>query len=351
VPRSYAVRVGYPSAGSALNNRPNDGSGFWPDASNTGHTKGPNATASPADYTTGMTAGGGVFVQEANATVLTGKRFLGKSYVGYSGVGDNLVFRSCLFEGTWPNDSLVQVYCPTTVRFEYCTFKPAGVSAPPGNTGYTRSTAITSPGTPYTSSWQYIAGLTAGQVATFDHCDVWGNAGIEMTGGTGAGNQGTFSACYIHDQADNDGSGGSGYHHDGIGPDSTGGAGYTLINGCTIASLGNTNGIALQGSATYHHITITNNYISGWGYAVSIGATTPWQGTNITVTGNIYSAEVDSVFGPFYNVGNWNTGSGTNTWSGNRFQVRSGDQETAYGTSDHGRYWWPSDNVSHATDF
>lgn len=337
---------------NALASRPNDGSGFWPDASNTGHTRGPNGTGSPADYTGGMTAGGGCIIQEADATVLLGKRFLGKSYVGYSGVGDNLVFRNCLFEGTWPNDNLVQVYCATSVRFEYCTFKPFGVSAPPGNTGYTRSTAITAPGTPYSSSWQYIAGMVVGTVATFDHCDVWGNAGIEMTGGTGAGSATTtFNACYIHDQADNDGSGGSGYHHDGIGPDSAGGAGYTAITGCTIASLGNTNGIALQGSSTYHHIAITGNYLSGFGYTLGIGATTPWLGTNITVTGNIYSAEVDAVFGPFYNAGNWNDGGATNTWSGNRFQVRPGDQETAYSTADHGKYWYPTDNSGHATDY
>jgi hypothetical protein len=31
--------------------------------------------------------------------------------------------------------------------------------------------------------------------------------------------------------------------------------------------------------------------------------------------------------------------------------VFSGDQETAYSTADHGKYWWPSDNSSHATDF
>jgi len=355
MPRAYAVRVGTPpTAGSALTSRPNDGTGYWPDASNTGHLRGPNATASPSDWATGMTSGGGVFVQPANGAVITGRRFLGKSYVGYNGVGDNLTFRNCLFEGTWPNDTLVQVYCATSVRFEYCTFKPAGLSAPPGNSSYTASTSLTDPGTPYSQSWQYIAGMTAGQVATFDHCDVWGNAGIQMTGGTGSGAMGTFSACYIHDQADTNSSGapaGQGYHHDGIGPDSEGGSGYTLITGCTIASRGNTNAIALQGSSTYHHITITNNYLSGFGYTVSIGATTPWNCTNITVTGNVLSAEVESVFGPFYNAGSWNSGGGTNAWANNRFQVRSGDQETAWTTADHGRYWWPTDNASHATDF
>lgn len=360
MPRGYAVTVGSRTqpggGGNALTSRPNDGSGFWPDASNTGHTKGPNAvaTASLVPYTGGMTASGGVIVQQANGTVITGRRFTGKAYIGYNGVGDNLTFRNCLFEGTFPNDNLVQVYCPTRFTFEYCTFRPFGLTVPQGNTAYTRTTSLTDPGTPYAQSWQYIAGMTAGQTARFDHCDVWGNAGIQCTGGQDASAVGTFVDCYLHDQADTDTSGapaGQGYHHDGIGPDSEGGSGYTLIRHCTIASRGNTNAVALQGSSTYHHITIDNNYISGFGYAVSIGATTPWQCTNITFTNNVYSTEVDSVFGPFYNVGSWNSGGGTNVWSGNRFQAFTGDQEASYSTADHSRFWWPSDNASHASDY
>lgn len=106
----------------------------------------------------------------------------------------------------------------------------------------------------------------------------------------------------------------------------------------------------MQGSSTYNRIQVTNCYLSGFGYNVSIGATTPWSCTNITVSDNVLSAELPMVFGPLY--GNlWNSGGGTNTWRRNRYQVRSGDGNTNYSTSDHSKYWWPSDNVSHASDY
>lgn len=198
--RPYAVRR------DRINNRPNDGSGAWPDFSNTGYVNAPGYPGSVTNYTTGMTATGSVFIQEADNTTLSYKRFLGKSYLGYLGVGDNLTFYGCLFEGTWPNDNLVQLYPANSIRFLYCTFKPASLSTPPGNNG-TITSARTSPGTPYASSWQYISGYTVGQYVTFDHCDIWGNAGLQCTGGQDAAHPGRFTNCYIHDQADNDSSG------------------------------------------------------------------------------------------------------------------------------------------------
>lgn len=342
--------------GDLLNYRPNDGSGRWPDMSNTGHVNGPGF-AGLTDFTTGMTASGSVFVQPANGTVFNGVRFAGKSYLGYLGVGDFLTFRNCLFEGTWPNDNLVQMYPSTSIRFEYCTFRPFGLSSPPGHpgpgSGY--SSAHSSPGTPYLSSWQYIASYTVGQTAEFYFCDIWGNAGIEATGGASPDMPARFVGCYIHDQADNDTSGATAasapiYHHDGIGPDSAGGSHDTVIDWCTIASIGNTNGIALQGSSTYTRIKVSRCYLSGWGYAVSIGATTPWLDTYTSVTDCVFSAELPAVFGPTY--GNlWSSGDVSNVWRRNRYQVRGGDLNGNYAPSDHGRYWWPTDDLSHATDF
>jgi hypothetical protein len=335
--------------GSALASRPNDGSGYWPDFSNTGYNREPSYPGSLTDYTGGMTQSGWVPIQESNNTTISYKRFLGKMGVGYLGVGDNLTFVGCLFEGTQPNDNLVQIYSATKCTFRYCTFKPNQFSAPPGNNG-TITSSKTAPGTPYSQSWQLIANMVAGTVTTFDHCDFWGGAGVQTTGGVDALNPGTFKDCYMHDCADNDGSGGSGYHHDWVGPDSEGGSHDTLVDHCTIASLGNTNAIALQGSSTYNRITVKNSYFSGFGYTLSFGATTPWQDTNMTVTDNIFSTELDVLFGPLYG-NNWNSGGGTNTWQRNRYQVRSGDQDTGWTTADHGKYWWPTDNLSHATDY
>ena len=322
--------------------RPNDGTGTWPDFSNTGHF------GTVIDYTTGMTATGWVPVQEANGSVLTTTRFLGKTGIGYGGQSDRLTFINCLFEGTQPNDNLVQIYCPTSVTFINCTFKPAGLSAPPGNNG-TVSSASTSPGTTYAQSWQLIARMVPGQ-STFIGCNIWGGAGLQGTGGPDVNHATVFRRCYIHDCADNDGSGGSLYHHDGIGPDSAGGSHDTLIEECTIASLGNTQGIALQGSSTYSRVTVRGCYLSGWGYALSIGNTTPWQGTRIRVEDNVFSAELVNVNGPLY--GNyWNSGGGTNLWRRNRYQVKAGDADNGWTTADHGAYWWPTDNTGHPVDY
>lgn len=343
------------AGGDALESRPNDGSGYWADLSNTGHLNEPGFT-SLTDYTGGMTQSGWVPVDVANDSIISYKRFLGKTGIGYPGPsnGDRLTFKGCLFEGTHPNDLLVQIYPATWTRFEYCTFKPNQLSAPPGNNG-TVTSSIGTTGTPYSQSWQLIANMTAGAYVEFYRCNVWGGAGIQTTGGPNLAGAGKFLQCYIHDLADTTdpygAPAGQEYHHDGIGPDSEGGAGYTIVDHCTIASRGNTNGIALQGSSTYHHITITDSYLSGFGYFLSIGATIPWQGTDITVQNNIMSAELQQLFGPFYSVGNWNSGSGTNVWSGNRFQVRSGDANGVYTTADHGKFWWPSDNSSHASDY
>lgn len=320
--------------------RPNDGTGCWPDASNTGHF------GSVTDYVGGMTASGWVPVQVADRTIITGKRFLGKAGIGYDGVGDDLVFRNCLFEATQPNDNLVQIYCPTKVTFENCTFKPAGLSAPPGNDG-TVSSASSSPGTTYAQSWQYIARMVPGQ-STFTRCNIWGGAGIQATGGPDVDGVTTFHRCYIHDCADNDGSGGSGYHHDGPGPNTEGGGHDTVIDECTITSLGNTQGIAFQGTADYNRVTVQGCYLSGWGYALSLGNIGTWVGSNIRVLRNVWSAELATLFGPYY--GGWRTGHG-NLWVGNRFQVRGGDAASGWTTSSHGAYWWPSDNVAHPVDY
>jgi hypothetical protein len=185
-----------------------------------------------------------------------------------------------------------------------------------------------------------------------DHNDVWGNAGMEMVTGY-PGRPSTWTNNYIHDMADNDtstfnGSSGTPYHHDGIGPQSEGNGGPMVIDHNTIASLGNTNGIALQGQGIYDHISVTNNYISGWGYAVSIGTIN--NATNITFKDNIFSAELKGLYGPLY--GNfWGGTAKGSTWRNNLYQVRSGDDNASFSAATNGKYWWPSDDTGHASDY
>jgi hypothetical protein len=343
----FGVSSGSSGAGSALASRPNDGTGYWPDFSNTGykHTPanagGTGVAAYPGsltDWQSGMSATGYTGITFPDNSVIAYKHFLGKIGI----FGKNLTFVGCLFEGTEPNDNMVQVYTPDKIKFLYTTFKPASYSTPPGNNG-TVSSSHTAPGTPFNQSWQLVTTMQE-SVATMDHDDIWGNAGMEVVTGF-PGQPSTWTNNYIHDAADN---ANNVYHHDGIGPQSDGDGGPMYIDHNTIASLGNTNGLALQGTGIYDHISFTNNYVSGWGYALSIGIQN--NATNITVTGNIFSTELNQLYGFLYG-GIWGGTARGSTWRNNLVQVRTGDDNKSYGTSDNGKYYWPTDGSVHAADY
>jgi hypothetical protein len=345
---SISVSYTAQTAASALNSRPNDGSGYWPDFSNTGYAHTPvNAgnlglPAYPGhltDYGTGMSDSKPIIVTYPDNSVISYVHFLAAKVVIY---GDNLTFVGCLFEGKSPNDNLVQVYAATNVKFLYSTFKPSAFAMPPGNDG-TASSAHTSPGTPFDQSWQLVTTMQEA-VAVMDHNDIWGNAGMEMVTGF-PGRPSVWTNNYIHDASD---TANAVYHHDGIGPQSEGNGGPMLIDHNTIASLGNTNALALQGDGVYDHITFTNNYVSGYGYALAFGVKD--NATNLTVTGNVFSAELFELYGPLY--GNfWGGSTRGSTWRNNLYQARTGDDNKSLSSSDNGKYWWPTDNVGHSTDF
>lgn len=335
------------SGGTAITSRPNDGSGYWPDFSNTGYKNTPanaGGTGVPAypgkltDYQAGMSPDKYINATFPDNSVISYKRFVGK--VGI--FGKNLTFVGCLFEGTNPNDNLVQIYTPDKVRFLYNTLKPVSYAMPPGNNG-TVSSSPTSPGTPFNQSWQ-LATTMDQAVATMDHNDIWGNAGLIIVTGY-PGRPSVWTNNYIHDSAD---TANDIYHHDGIGPQSEGNGGPMIVDHNTIASLGNTNGLALQGSGVYDNISVTNNYVSGWGYALSIGVSN--NATNITVTGNVFSAELNQLYGFLYGS-MWGGTARGSTWRNNLIQARTGDGNKAFTTTDNAKYYWPTDNKSHTTDY
>ncbi|MFI7107360.1 hypothetical protein ACIBK9_13695 [Nonomuraea sp. NPDC050227] len=336
-----------PATGSAIAARPNDGSGYWPDFSNTGYSRTPaNAGglglgAYPgklADYASGMSPDKPLRVEYPDNSVISFKRFTASKVYIY---GDNLTFVGCLFEGTNPNDNLVQIYSDTNIKFLYSTFKPSSYTMPPGNDGKV-SSAHAKPGTPFDKSWQLMTTMKEA-VAVMDHNDIWGNAGLIMVTGF-PGRPSTWTNNYIHDMAD---TARDVYHHDGIGPQSEGDGGHMIVNHNTLASLGNTNGLALQGKGVYQDVSVTNNYISGWGYALSIG--TADNAKNITVSGNVFSAELDQLHGFLYG-GIWGGTARGSTWRDNRIQARTGDGNRGYTPADNAKYLWPV-GTAHATDY
>lgn len=372
---AIAASTGTGGGGSIdpLDYRPNDGSGIWPDSSNTGYLNEPNWPGSFTGGNIGTSATGYTDYSPTAGTTIYYAHFKGKIGIGANG-GDNLTFVGCLFEcelGTGSGDWCCYMYLNTKVTFLYCTWKPAAYNTPlayvSGSSANTTDANAVAYGTNHAQSFEGPVSYASNGSQTgsaqiiMDHCEWWGcGGGCQFGGGNvDAAHPHTFTNNYAHDYADPWSlAGANNYHHDGIGPDSDGGHGYVLIDHNTLATMGNTNAIALQG-AGYHNIIVTNNYLSGWGLQLSIGASGhSVDDTNCIITDNITSGEIINVnnanYGgngacsPNYDHLMPGTAAG-NTWRRNRWQVRAGDPD--YSLSDHGKYWWPTDDSGHTTDY
>jgi hypothetical protein len=110
----------------------------------------------------------------------------------------------------------------------------------------------------------------------------------------------------------------------------SGSSSHVVVDNNVIESVGNTNGIAWQGG-TYDHFTITNNLISGWGYAVNISGTT----SNMTFTDNVFSTRLKCDWGPLYPSSFWVTAG--SIWRRNKWMVPVG---AAWGNRAHDGWFW-----------
>lgn len=289
---------------------------LWPDATNTGYQ---NATGGPPTLYTG----GAI----TSNTSYSNKIFDGGIDVGASGAPVvNVHFYGCWFRGHGSSGVLSLLF-GDNITFDYCSFTPDTVSAPP---------------TTYAQGYQYgIEGdgsfnTTIAQL-TVTNCDIWGfgNA-IDITGSTQAKPQ-VFRDNWIHDaRAD-----GGIDHTDGIGSLSGAGTGsYVVLDHNNIQSVGNTNGIAFQ-AGSYSNFQITNNLLGGFGYCVAIlgGA------TNITFTDNVFSTLLPVGFGPLYPDTFWTSAQGS-LWRRNKWSVPAG---AAWGNPAHDGWFWIPDSSNSPT--
>jgi hypothetical protein len=134
------------------------------------------------------------------------------------------------------------------------------------------------------------------------------------------------------------------YHVDGI-LSNDGGTGYMTFNHNTISAAGNTNGLALQTSGggssgtPYEHVTVTNNFFSGFGYMVNTGGDTDSQ--HVVFTGNVWGTDFEPTFGPLYGSDMYTTPGLNNVWRGNTIYVTPGTSWMS--ARNNGLYWWPTD--------
>jgi hypothetical protein len=258
---------------------------------------------------------------------------------------ENVTFVGCRFASHKVDDANVADY-GQNITFSYSTFEP--------NTVPINSEPISPHAKPISAadSYQYGIDLRYGGTLTIDRSDFWGFSNAVQFTDSSQASPITITNSWIHNPSlDLTGAA----HVDAI-LDSNGGASYMKFNHNTIVGDGNTQAIALQGDTEgYKHVTVTDNYFSGYGYTVCIG--THALSTDITFTGNVLGTDLESTYGPIYSSENFTTGGLGNVWRDNTYYVAPGTSWLA--SANNRLYWWPEDAnpgnpqqiIGHATDY
>lgn len=280
---------------------------------------------------------------------------------GVNITGSNISFIGSRFQSNDVENYNVQT-TGTNITFSYDSFTPLAsfYTTPPGSawpsagTGQNTTTQTTDLNAINgNDGYEYGIAIDAGGPVTIDHSDFWGfgNAIVLM----GISSQINITNNWIHDAAN---ASPQAYHTDGPGYlNGAAGPSNVLIQGNTIASLGNTNGLAFQAATSgYNNMQFKSNYLSGFGYLIALGRAGGGIGfTNSSFENNVIGTDIQWVFGPIYN--NYTTdfsGSG-NTWTGNTIHILSGTASAntsgfTFNSSQNGYYIWP-DSSLHSTDF
>jgi hypothetical protein len=234
------------------------------------------------------------------------------------------------------------------ITFSYDTFEPSAVTAPP---------------VPYGSGYQYGINQGGPFRMTIEASNFWGfGEAIQLSDPNGSSGSSplVIKDSYIHDPSAQGANGPNQYHVDGI-LSNNGGASYMTITHNTITANADTNALALQtsgggsGGTPYSHITVTNNYFSGFGYMINTGGDT--NSTDMIFTGNVWGTDFEPGWGPLYgNAMYTNPGLG-GIWRNNTIHVARGT--TWMATRNDGLYWWPTDTnpsspsqiIGHKSDY
>jgi hypothetical protein len=287
--------------------------GGFPDATNTGYQNHP-------DYPGSLSPMSGTDINTNGSNQTYSFMDIGQCKIGdESTTLNNVTFIGCRFACTDPGSANVRVY-GNNITFQYCTFEPATVTAPPVS---------------YNDSYQYAIIADGGYsthvgALTVEYCNFWGfHDGIPLAGESGDPLR-LIQHNYFHDTADTGGTA----HVDFIGNLSPNGALKNVtINHNTMVGNANSSILGFQ-YGPYSNFSITNNLIGGGGYSVHINSN---QG-GIVFTDNTYTTAWQPVFGPLYPATFW-TSAGGNTWRRNKWKVPPG---APWGTpSNDGKFWIP----------
>lgn len=298
----------------------------------------------------------------ASGTANTPKVYAFQDFGGITITASYVIFVGCRFAASGTVNQRFDT--GTHVSFFYCTYQPpvgtvqphAAWPAAGAGTGLNRSSAGSNYSVSNASGYQYgvVGSVNAKFVDLFwDHCDMWGSANNFDFEGAPATGPVAIHDCWIHDcrfpgiSPNWDHSDGVGYEGSDAGPPN-----FTL-NHCTVASFGNTNGLAMQGTS-WINTTITNNYLSGWDVLINM----PYPPTygpvnNLTFTGNVIGTDIVSNFwGPLHDVTGWVNGSGHGgLWRNNTIRVVPGyPLFNGLTAANNGWFLYPDSSI-HATDY
>jgi hypothetical protein len=315
----------------------------------------------------------------ANPTVYKGYVFSGPqtisgSYIQFiscdfnSGTGGvNVTGSNITFTGDRFQSNQVEYYNVRTtgasITFSYSSFTPltSFYTTPPGsvwpsagagqNTYQQCTTGQTTSGCSGTTNnaidgndgYEFGIDVGSGGPITVDHSDFWG-FGNAISFDSPTTVQMTVTNNWMHDAANASWSAtsptsGQAYHIDGPGYLNGGAApSNVLIQGNTIASLGNSNGVAFQAATSgYSNIQIIGNYLSGFGYTLAPGEPGNTHFTGSVIANNVWGTDVEPVWNPLYNDTFTETSS---VWACNTLAFRSGTNWT------DGDNWTPSSSMN-----
>ena len=284
-----------------------------------------------------------------------------------------ITFLGCRFQSNNVSDDCSRVGLSGNILFSYCSFTPLaslytapphssetqlgqdGLAWPAAGAGLQTISQVTNTNCiDGSSGYQYgmlVQSTNTGPI-TLDHCDFWGfgNA-ITFSNST---NQINITNSWIHDGAN---SFPQGYHTDGPGYlDNTTPPQNVLLQGNTIASIGNTNAIALQAvTSPYVSISAIGNYLSGFNINTDFGHTAN-NNVSMTFENNVFGTDLPWQNGPFYADVSPNYGNGSgNLWRGNTLNILAGTSSwpgasPAWSGGQQGYYLLPNQTFS-ATDW
>lgn len=273
----------------------------WPNGSSTGYKKAPGYPGSLTKFT---------------GTVQSGQTYKFMDFTGETSVGsllsnvNNVTFIGCRFAASGSQAAVVATY-GDNITFQYSTFEPSATATGPVD---------------YSAGYLYGIDQRAPGKITVDHSDFWGwGAGIHLSY-SNAAKPVTVKDSWFHDARNDGGTDTTSAILENVG----GGQSSITLTHNTMVSAGNTSAIALQGGE-YSNLSITGNYLAGFGYTVNLGGK---GSSKVVFTDNTLGEDIKPVSG---SVTGWDASIGT--WKGNK----------AYSAS--ATTFWLPDGKTAATDY